>query len=384
MEQTTRELLDFLQTRYVFRYNKVLGYTEYRPNNTWVQDWQPCDEKTTNGMTIEAKLAGIDARDKDVRRYVHSNFIRTIDPIEEYLWNVHDKWDGKTDHIGMLAHTVPCDCQEWGIWFRRWFLCMVAQWRGERFIRRYGNALVPLLVSKQGNNKSTFCRSLLPPELQWGYIDNLVVEDKRQTLQAMHNFLLINLDEFNQISPKIQQGFLKNIVQLPHVKMKRPYGRFVEDFPRRASFIATCNEAGVLTDPTGNRRFIGIQLTGPIDVGYRPNYEGLYGQACALLDQGERYWLDAEETKLLMAHNRQFEQVPASVQFFFDHFELCDDEAQGQWLTTTAIFTSLKQKLGGLMPVNSVVTFGRYLHNLPGMVSKTSSQGSVYLVKERT
>jgi hypothetical protein len=34
----TRRLIDFLKTKYVFRYNEVMGYTEYRPNNTWMQD----------------------------------------------------------------------------------------------------------------------------------------------------------------------------------------------------------------------------------------------------------------------------------------------------------------------------------------------------------
>ena len=46
----------------------------------------------------------------------------------------------------------------------------------------------------------------------------------------MHNFLLINLDEFNQISPKLQEGFLKNVIQQPCVKIKRPYGKLVEKF----------------------------------------------------------------------------------------------------------------------------------------------------------
>ena len=53
--------------------------------------------------------------------------------------------------------------------------------------------------------------------------------------------LVINLDEFNQISPQVQQEFLKNIIQLPSVKMKPPYGSHVQEFPRMASFIATSN-----------------------------------------------------------------------------------------------------------------------------------------------
>lgn len=68
-----------------------------------------------------------------------------------------------------------------------------------------------------------------------GYNDNLVLSEKRQVLQAMCQSLVINLDEFNQISPQVQQGFLKNIIQLPSVKIKPPYGSHVQEFPRMAS-----------------------------------------------------------------------------------------------------------------------------------------------------
>ena len=197
----TRRLIEFLNTRYVFRYNEVMGYTEYRPNTTWLQDWAPCDENVINGMTIEARLNNLDARDKDIRRFVHSNMIRKVDPINEYMSNCYDKWNGKTDHIAMLARCVPCNIPQWETWFKKWFLYMVAQWvmpQGE-----YGNSVVPLLISPQGDGKTTFCRMILPPQMRWGFLENLDVSEKRATLQAMHNFLLINLDEFNSISPKL-------------------------------------------------------------------------------------------------------------------------------------------------------------------------------------
>ena len=140
---------------------------------------------------------------------------------------------------------------------------MVAQWVMPQ--KEYGNSIVPLLISPQGDGKTKFCRMLLPDELHWGFLENLDVSDKRNTLQSMHNFLLINLDEFNSINTKLQEGFLKNVIQLPNVKIKRPYGKHVEEFRRYASFIATTNETNVLSDPTGSRRFICVNLTAPIN-----------------------------------------------------------------------------------------------------------------------
>lgn len=147
---------------------------------------------------MDARLTGLNVWDKDVSRYVKSDKIRNYNPIEEYLWEVHGKWDG-IDHIGRLAQTVPTKNPHWERWFRTWVLAMVAQWKGRN--RRYGNSVAPLLISSQGYNKSTFCRSLLPDELQWGYTDNLSLDEKRPVLQAMSQMLLVNLDEFNQISP---------------------------------------------------------------------------------------------------------------------------------------------------------------------------------------
>lgn len=373
-----RQLVGYLQKRYVFRYNTIMGYTEYRPNTTWFQEWQPVDERVINSFTMDARLTGLNVWDKDVSRYVKSDKIRNYNPIEEYLWEVHGKWDG-IDHIGRLAQTVPTKNPHWERWFRTWVLAMVAQWKGRN--RRYGNSVAPLLISSQGYNKSTFCRSLLPDELQWGYTDNLSLDEKRPVLQAMSQMLLVNLDEFNQISPRVQEGFLKNTIQLARVKAKRPYGKHVEDFPRLASFIATTNIADVLADPTGNRRFIGIELTGPIDVSVRPNHEQIYAQAQALIDQGEPYWFDDQETRLIMQHNRQFQLKSPAEQYFHEQFKVAEDEKTGMWMTAAAILSSLRETYGAsLLKQTSLVAFGRALSNMEGMHHHHSVDGTQYCV----
>ena len=278
-------MMVFLRDRYDFRYNVLMKYTEYKTKGSW-HDFAPVDPRVQKRMTLDVQLADIRVSIKDVRNFLESDYIANFDPIDEYLFQCEGKWDGK-DHIRALARTVPTANPHWADWFYIWYLGMVDQWRGINH-RLYGNSVAPLLISKQGFNKSTFCRRLIPQELQWGYTDNLVLSEKRQVYQAMAQTLLINLDEFNQISPQVQQGFLKNLIQLPNVKMKRPYGGHVEEFPRLASFIATSNMDDILTDPSGNRRFIGVELTGPIDVSVKPNYVQLFAQAMAAIRAGEK------------------------------------------------------------------------------------------------
>ena len=374
------QLIKLLTARYSFRYNTVMGYPEYHSRRAVNSGWLPVDDRVVNGLTMEARLSGLDAWDKDIKRYVQSNMVKSFNPILDFLGQAEAAWDGHTDHIGMLARTVPCQVPQWEYWFRKWLLYMVAQWLGKT--RQYGNSVAPLLISQQGNNKSTFCRRLLPDSLQWGYNDNLLVSEKKATLQAMSQFLLINLDEFNQISPQIQEGFLKNVIQLARVKVKRPYGKHVEDFPRLASFIATTNEHSVLADTSGNRRFIGIELTGPIDIAQPIDYKGLYGQAVTLVKQGERYWFNDVEVREIMTHNRQFQIKPPAVQWFNELFDIATDESDGEWLSTAAIFGNIRRAMGSCFQGN-LVTFGRTLSHMEGIRQKHSNLGKLYLVRRK-
>lgn len=380
VSQKAKQLMDFLNAHYQLRYNTMMGYTEYKDNDYRYMDWMPLDSRTLKGMTMKVRLNGIDARDNDVRRYVQSNMIRPYNPVGDYLWEQYYKWDGK-DHIRKLARTVPTKNPYWEEWFYTWFLGMVRQWQVTS-LAKYGNQAVPLLISEQGWNKTTFCEQLLPPELRFGYTGNLQMSDKRQVLQQMAQMLLINLDEFNQISPQTQQGFLKNIITLSSVKIKRPYGHHVEDFPRRASFIATTNQADVLADPSGSRRFLGIQLTGPIDVSTPPNYEQLYAQAMRALHQHEPYYFGPEATQQIIESNRKFSVRTAAEQFFRDYFDPASSEKDGVWMSATAILNYLKDEVGiSLLKPVSVVAFGRKLSNIKGLTKRETKSNSEYLVK---
>ena len=374
-------MMQLLESRYDFRYNTVMKYVEYLPKDKGWYGYRPVEPRVQKRMTLEVQLADIRVSIKDVRNFLESDYIKNYNPIEEYLFQCYDKWDGK-DHIRALARTVPTANPHWADWFYTWFLGMVDQWRGYSH-RQYGNSVAPLLISKQGYNKSTFCRRLLPPELQWGYSDNLILSEKRQVYQEMAQFMVINLDEFNQISPQVQQGFLKNLIQLPTLKYKPPYGSHVMEFPRLASFIATSNMKDILTDPSGNRRFIGVELTGPIDVSVRPNYQQLFAQALAALHNGEKSYFDAEQVKLIMKSNSQFEVIQPIDQYFLLYFELVEDEKEGEYLTAAEIFDYLKKQIGSSLKVNSLMGFGRKLANMSELKHKRFADGMKYLVKKK-
>lgn len=380
-KENIEKMMKYLNEKYDLRYNMVMKYTEYVPKDKEWIGFQAVEPRVQKSLTLEVQLAGINVSIKDVRNFLESNFIKNYNPVEEFLFTCYDNWDGK-DHIRALARTVPTNNPHWEDWFYTWFLAMVEQWHN-RTGRQYGNSVAPLLISKQGYNKSSFCRRLIPPQLQWGYTDNLILSEKRQVLQAMSQCLLINLDEFNQISAKVQQGFLKNLIQLPNVKYKPPYGSHVQEFPRTASFIATSNMDDILTDPSGNRRFIGIELTGPIDVSVRPNYQQLFAQAEKAIWNGEKTYFDAEQTALIMENNRRYQQIDPVMQCFCESFTPTEDENEGTFMTAAAIFSELKAKYGASLEAKSLLSFGRCLKNIDGLKRKRTMKGTEYLVIRR-
>ncbi|MGP1378417.1 MAG: VapE domain-containing protein [Prevotella veroralis] len=375
----TRRLLDYLERKYEMRYNTALGCTEIRKANS-SEPFVPADDRVRNTLAIKARLDGIDVWDKDIRRYTESKFVKTFNPVDAFLKRLKGKWDGK-DHIGALAGCVPNDNARWGDWFHTWFLAMVAQWMG--LDTTHGNSVALLLISRQGYKKSTFCKRLLPEELQWGYNDNLVISEKQNTLRAMSQSLLINIDEFNALSAKTQEGFLKNIMQLANIKLRQPYRQQQVTLPRVASFIATANVSDVFSDPSGCRRFIAVTLTSPIRLPEHIDYEQLYAQAVAELESGMRYWFNTVDTQVIMENNVQYQQHTPIEALFFDSFTIPKDLAKGAYMTASSIFNLLRQRYGSQLSLTSLSHFGRMLANIPNLHSKHSSHGTEYLVAIR-
>lgn len=374
-------MISFLTMRYAFRYNTVLNCTEYRPVALPADSFTPLDSRMLRRIILEVQREGIEVSPNDIRNYIESDYVRQFDPVGDYLASCEGAWDGH-DHIGDLARTVPTDAPLWHKWFKTWLLAMVSQWQNQPS-RLYGNSVAPLLISPQGYHKSTFCRRLLPDALKWGYTDSLTLSDRRQVMLAMSQQLLINLDEFNQISPRVQQGFLKNVIQLPSIKAKRPYGTHLEELPRKASFIATSNMTDILSDPSGNRRFIGIELNAPIDTSRVPDHRQLFAQALQLLRNGSRSWFDKAETEQIMLWNRRYEIQEPADQYFSLCFSVAYDplDPSAEWLSTAEIFDVIKQKVGSSLQVNTLIAFGRKLANMPGMRRRKCETCTRYLVK---
>ena len=375
-QETAFRLEEFMKRRYEFRYNTVLGDLEYRQRDSIHFYFQPADQRVRSSIAMKALKEGVRVWDRDITRFLSSDYVPLYNPIEEYL-NSTGHWDGK-DRIRALADLVPCNNPYWRELFYRWFLSMTAHW--QNIDRQHGNNTSPLLVGAQGYRKSTFCRILLPPELRFGYTDSIDFKSKQDAERSLGRFFLINIDEFDQISVN-QQGFLKHLLQKPVANLRKPYGTAIQEIRRYASFIATSNQKDLLTDPSG-RRFICIEVTGPIHTNVTINYRQLYAQAMDAIAKGERYWLDDSDEAILKQTNREFEQPTPLEQLFLCHFHPAENEEEGDWMTPMEILSFLQTKTKDRLSINKVALFGRALHKL-GISSRRKTRGTEYHVVKK-
>jgi hypothetical protein len=367
----------YMKEHYTLRLNVMTGTPEYR-QNALSYGFQPLDQAARNTMAIKALKAGVESWDKDLNRYIDSNLIPRYYPMEDFICHL-PAWNGKHDYVGELARRVKTDNHFWEDDFHKWMLSMVAQWLGKN--RQHGNSIVPLLIGPQGSGKTTFCSRLLPGYLQTYFNDRLSMKNDNDIFLAMSGYALINIDEFDAMS-KSQQPILKYLLSKHDVKFRPPYGKTMEERQRFASFIATTNNRRPLVDPTGSRRFICVYAN-EIDNSGNINYDQLYAQLYAELQQGRRYWMDDEDNQRIIQQNDQFQRVSSYEEMILRTY-LPSDETPAK--TKAVLVQDIMNLLAARFPTFTItkgtdMELGRRLARM-GYKKVRRAKGSAFVIQE--
>ena len=376
-QQRAFDQRDFMQRRYVFRYNEVLDVAEYCERKKFHLSFRPVNKRVISSIALNAQEEGVEMREKDVKSYLQSDRVCMYNPFDVYLASL-PKWD-KKPRIDNFFRRVPVDDEQWYDLAHTWFLGMVALWKGQN--KRKGNETMLILVGEQGVGKSTFCRSIMPRELEAYYTENFSLANRRKALLMLNRYGLINFDEVNRLTES-QQPVLKNMLQLPVVDEFKPYASNSVQERRYASLMGTSNNQDIIIDLTGSRRYLCAHVVGPIDVKKKINHAQLFAEAVEELNAGRRYWLNEEEEALLVDRNIQFVRMPASAEEFDIYFAAAKELENGaEWLYATQIYERMHPTIHKPMTNAQLRTFSA-LMNSRHIVSKRSNGGMKYLVKQ--
>ncbi len=364
LRDSMSRLEEHLQTHYDFRYNLLTEQTECArttDENTGEEieqskrTYRTVDKRLMNTVTYGVVKGGLSLWDKDVSRIVESSMTREYHPFQLYFDNLPE-WDGK-DRVSELARRVS-DSSLWTKSFHRWMLATVAQWM-DRNDRR-ANSVAPILIStRQGWGKSTFCRMLLPTELQRYFTESYDLNAQSSAETKLATCGLINLDEFDKLSVK-KMPLLKNLMQMESLNIRKAYKKSSEPLNRIASFIGTSNRRDLLTDSTGSRRFICVELEHEIDCS-PIEYEQLYAQLKHELDGGERYWFTKSEENEIQKHNEAYYRNSPEEEVFNKCFTVSDN---GRVMTATEVYEVMRKAYPAAMRGVSIHALSRLLPTL--------------------
>ena len=355
---TLPEVQAVLCSKYELRYNLLSEQSEYRERGSVGDDFAPITKRVYMTWLMDIQADGYNYTwIEGVRIAAESLHIPSYHPVTHYFASL-PQWDG-TDRLRPLMQRLTDD-DTLVDYLCRWMLALVAQAQG-REEALYANSVAPILISEQqGWHKSTFCRMLLPPELRMFYTDSFDLAAESQCELRLTDCLLINLDEFDRYSSH-KQSTLKNLMQMPSLRCRKAYARNATTLPRVASFIGTSNTPRLLTDPTGSRRFLCVELTHMIDVDTPICHAQLYAQCMHLLRNGERHHFTADEVANIELRNRAYRLLPPVEQHFRAHFRHPEEGEQPQLLSAAEIHEYLRKLNPYLMRGIGAQNFGALL-----------------------
>ncbi len=144
-----------------------------------------------------------------------------------------------------------------------------------------------VLMGTQGCGKSTFWRNLGGPF----FSDALGDINNKDDLLLVGKAWIHEWGEIDRITGKNHAGKIKAFLSRQTDSYRVPYGKAMEDFPRRSIIVGSTNrDTGFLIDDTGNRRFwvIPVDVQGMIEVdGLLLERDAIWSAAVAAYKAGE-------------------------------------------------------------------------------------------------
>jgi hypothetical protein len=321
---TYDEVAQFVKEKTEVRINLVRGCTEMRWKKAPYQGIASLHSKDRQAFThdIDAMVKtlvwmfeherGMKATKEMIYDVIESDCMQEFDPLTYYLHHL-PAWDPTKDpdYLDELAHTIelvddadPDAFALWQKWLKKWMVWMLVGWLRPEEV----NQTILTFIGAQGTYKSTWFKSLMPPELrEYFKIKQNGGEVRTDDLISMSQYGLI-LHEEMDVQTARESNTMKAMITAQHSDERAPYGRT----PRRryniATLCATGNSDHFLNNEQGTRRFIVFRVKvvkSPIEFPF--NYAGIYSQAFYLLNHGFQYYFSPEEQAELEQHNHQFE-----------------------------------------------------------------------------
>lgn len=178
-------------------------------------------------------------------------------PLKELI--EHKKWDGVHRIDNFLKDILKCDCRaEYNNDYYREVSRMIFY---GGIARLYTPGVkfdyMPILIGRQGAGKSTIVDWLA---LNTRYYKEVTTIDGKDGIECLEGGWICEFSELLAMTRQKDVQALKAFITRTADKYRKPYDKYVSTIPRCCVFIGTTNDSEFLTDMTGNRRYLPVEV----------------------------------------------------------------------------------------------------------------------------
>lgn len=298
-----------------------------------IQDGRTIDNVYVELMTREMKITKPDLID-----LLREKYSIPYHPIKQYFDNLLDKYQYKDveGHIINLSSCVHAQNQElFNSMFRKHLIRSVEQGRGGH-VNRY---VLVLQQEKQRTGKSEFIKYLNP------FKNNMYATrlDKDHMLTLSQNFI-VNLEELETFTKK-DINEIKSIISGDQESIRKLYSQQMENWNRAASFWASTNKDGFLSD-VENSRWLPFAING-IDFKYNDWATGEHIDIHKVWAEAAHFWKGKTETEPTAIEWEQIQGLHKKHEYLNEYDHYCREyiEAGDDFQTATQIANHISGKV---------------------------------------
>lgn len=275
----------------VYRYNAFAGQEEHACSTPWgsiagkvvtdadilaLKDWLIHRFRLEANVNLLNEVVTVISRENSYH------------PVRSYLSAL--QWDGRpridswlNDYLGVTETTPYVQAIA-----RKVLVAMVARIYSPGIKFDY----VLILEGGQGKRKSTALEYLTG---KWFSDQTLDVRDKDSVL-AMNGRWLLELGELSTLR-RAEVDSLKEFISRRADRIRLPYGKRTEEFPRQCIFVGTTNRSEYFNDETGNRRFWPIEVGQCFPERLEKVRDQLFAEARIAWEFGEPLYLENKDVE---------------------------------------------------------------------------------------